>query len=91
MAAKPTAIECVLLTWHGTVLCAGTGGELTQESLDTADSLARAARLSLVSAVDPSFADLVPIADEALRLESNDLGNAAAKRAADGRGYTFLR
>ena len=91
MAAKPTAIECVLLTWHGTVLCAGTGGELTQESLDAPDSLARAARLTLVSPVDPSFADLVPIADEALRLESNDLGNAAAKRAADGRGYTFLR
>ena len=81
----------MLLTWHGTVLCAGTGGELTQESLDAPDSLARAARLTLVSPVDPSFADLVPIADEALRLESNDLGNAAAKRAADGRGYTFLR
>jgi capsular polysaccharide biosynthesis protein len=83
-------IECLLLTWHGTLLCstAGTTG-ICHKPLP--DALPSAVRLNVHTALDPKFAQLLPLSDLNLPYESRTLGDGSAKRAGIGRGFNFPR
>ena len=83
-------IECLLLSWHGTLVCstAGTTG-LCHKPLTNPDALPSACRLNVHTELDPNFAQLLPLSDYELPYESRTLGDGIAKRAGSGRGFNF--
>jgi len=86
-----TKIECLLLTWHGTLLCASDSGGLYQKPLTDRECLAPACRLTVATALDRDAAALEPLPDQAPPYESATLGEGVATRAGDGRGFYFSR
>jgi hypothetical protein len=85
-------IECLLLTWHGTLVCSmpDTAGAC-HKPMTNRDSLASACRLTFQTGLDLKFARLLPLPDSELAYESRTLGDGIANRAANGRGYNFPR
>jgi hypothetical protein len=85
-------IECLLLTWHGTVLCSTSeSADLCHKPLTERDSLASACRLTVQTGLDLKFAHLLPLPDNELPYESRTLGDGIAKKSANGRGFAFPR
>jgi len=85
-------IECLLLTWHGTLLCSTSDSAgLCHRPLTDRDSLADACRLTVQTGLDLKFARVLPIPDHELPYESRTMGDGIAKRSANGRGFIFPR
>jgi capsular polysaccharide biosynthesis protein len=84
-------VECLLLTWHGTVVCADPEHGLVSEPLTNPVLPDSACRMSI--ATDGELPDhrLVPFTENALRYESPSLGSGLARVAGSGRGYHFSR
>lgn len=92
MMGGAAKIDCFLLTWHGTLLCAAPDTEgLVHRPLFGQDALGAGCRLTVMTQLDPSFADLVPLPDQELAYGPSTLGEGSAVRAASGRGYSFAR
>jgi hypothetical protein len=92
MPVTRNKIECLLLTWHGTLLCSPANSIGVQHMpLTDRDSLARGCHLTIHTALDQKFVGLLPLPDDALPYESRTLGDGIAHKAANGRGFNFLR
>ena len=85
-------VECVLLTWHGTVVCAKPGHDgLVSEPLTSPVLSESACRLIVATEGDVPDHRVVPFMEKAVDYESVSLGSGTAQRAASGRGYHFFR
>ena len=85
-------VECLLLTWHGTVVCADAPhGGLVSASLASPILPEAACRLSVVTDGDLPDHRLVPYTENTLTYESEFLGSGLAKVAGGGRGYHFFQ
>jgi hypothetical protein len=85
-------IECLLLTWHGTLLCStSAAGGICHKPLIDPDALSSACRLNIHTALDPKFARLLPLSEHELPYESRTLGDGIATKAGIGRGFNFAR
>jgi capsular polysaccharide biosynthesis protein len=91
-AATQNKLECLLLTWHGTLLCTPPNAVgLSHKPLTDREALDRACRLTVYTELDLDRANLLPLPDASLPYESTTLGDGIATRAAEGRGFNFLR
>jgi capsular polysaccharide biosynthesis protein len=92
MQVTRNKIECLLLTWHGTLICSTTdSAALCHKPLTERDSLTSACRLTVQTGLDLKFVRLLPLPDSDLPYESRTLGDGNAQKAPNGRGFTFLR
>ena len=85
-------VECVLLTWHGTVVCANPGQDgLISVPLTSSLLADSACRLSVATDQDVPDHHSVPYSESALSYESASFGSGIASQADGGRGYHFSR
>src|ERR1700733_1212007 len=85
-------IECLLLTWHGTLLCSTADAiGLCHKPLTDLSALSSGCRLMVHTGLDQKFANLLPLPDDILPYESRVLGDGVANKASIGRGFNFLR